>query len=244
MQSTIKIGIVEDELIIAEKIKKLLLGMGYEVCEPVSNYAEALQMIKEEKPDLLLLDINLNDTKDGIDLAQTVNEVFQLPFIFLTANSDSATIERAKKVKPNAYLLKPFSKDELYAAIEIVFNNFKSSAPVEIATKQHTQKDFIFIKENNRFVKVQFLEIIYIESCENYVVVHTKDKKSNIVRSTFTDFIAQLPAPAFIRVHRGFAVQLSFVDHVEPTEISAHGYKIPVSNTYKADLFTQLGIKG
>ena len=244
MQSTIKIGIVEDELIIAEKIKKLLLGMGYEVCEPVSNYTEALQMIKEEKPDLLLLDINLNDTKDGIDLAQTVNEVFQLPFIFLTANSDSATIERAKKVKPNAYLLKPFSKDELYAAIEIVFNNFKSNAPVEITTKQHTQKDFIFIKENNRFVKVQFLEIIYIESCENYVVVHTKDKKSNIVRSTFTDFIAQLPQAAFIRVHRGFAVQLSFVDRVEPTEISAHGYKIPVSNTYKADLFTKLGIKG
>ena len=61
MQSTIKIGIEEDELIIVEKIKKLLLGMGYEVCEPVSNYAEALQMIKEEQPDLLLLDINLND---------------------------------------------------------------------------------------------------------------------------------------------------------------------------------------
>jgi DNA-binding LytR/AlgR family response regulator len=64
------------------------------------------------------------------------------------------------------------------------------------------------------------------------------------VRSTFTDFIAQLPQGEFLRVHRGFAIQLSFVDHVEPTEISAHGYKIPVSNTYKADLFAKLGIKG
>jgi DNA-binding response OmpR family regulator len=80
---------------------------------------------------MLLLDINLNDTKDGIDLAEKINELFQLPFIFLTANSDSATIERAKKVKPNAYLVKPFNKDELYAAIEIVFNNHKSNVAVE-----------------------------------------------------------------------------------------------------------------
>lgn len=242
MQSTIKIGIVEDELIIAEKIKKLLLGMGYEVCDPVSSYSEALQMIKEEKPDMLLLDINLNDTKDGIDLAEKVNELFQLPFIFLTANSDSATIERAKKVKPNAYLVKPFNKDELYAAIEIVFNNYKSSVAVESQPQQITLKDFIFIKENHRFVKLQFNEIIYIESCENYVVVHTKDKKSNIVRSTFTDFLEQLPSSKFIRTHRGYAVQLSFIENIEPTELQAQGFKVPVSASYKAELFTRLGI--
>src|SRR5690348_12950127 len=108
MSAEIKIGIVEDELIIAEKIKLLLEGMGYLICEPVSSYDEALAMIEKEKPDMLLLDINLNDKKDGIDLAEQVNRQHRIPFIFLTANSDRATIERAKKVNPNAYLVKPF----------------------------------------------------------------------------------------------------------------------------------------
>ena len=67
MNKTIKIGIVDDELIIAEKTKSFLMSAGYEVCEPVPTYAEALVMIDEEAPDILLLDINLNDKKDGID---------------------------------------------------------------------------------------------------------------------------------------------------------------------------------
>jgi DNA-binding LytR/AlgR family response regulator len=123
-----------------------------------------------------------------------------------------------------------------------VFNNHQSNISIEPQATYTNVKDFIFIKENHRFVKLQFNEIIYIESCENYVVVHTKDKKSNIVRSTFTDFLEQLPAHKFIRTHRGYAVQLSFVDNIEPTELQAHGFKVPVSASYKAILFEKLGI--
>ncbi len=74
------------------------------------------------------------------------------------------------------------------------------------------------------------------------MVVHTKDKRSNIVRSTFTDFLEQLPSNKFIRTHRGYAVQLSFVDNIEPPELHAQGFKVPVSASYKAELFAKLGI--
>lgn len=240
MQSTIKIGIVEDELIIAEKIRNILIGMGYETCEPASNYDESFEMIITEKPDLLLLDINLGNRKDGIDIAEKINELYQIPFIFLTANSDSVTIDRAKKVKPNAYLVKPFKKEELYAAIEIVFSNHSSKIVQE--NIKPVIKDFVFLKENHRFIKLQFSEIIYVESCENYVVVHTRDKKNSIIRSTFSDFLTQLPSNDFIRTHRGFAVQVKFIENIEPTELIASGHKIPVSNTYKAELYSTLGI--
>lgn len=238
----VKIGIVEDELIIAEKIKRILIGMEYLVCEPVSTYDEALSMIEKEKPDMLLLDINLNEKKDGIDLAEEINQKYHLPFIFLTANSDSNTIKRAIKVKPNAYLVKPFDKNELFAAIEIAINNFievKSST----AVTSHTAKDFIFIKEGSRFVKLQFDEIVYVESRENYVIIHTKDNKNSIIRSTFSDFLGQLPADKFFRTHRGFAVQLKLVGDIEPTEVKANGCVIPVSNTYREGLYKALGIR-
>ena len=242
MQNEIKIGIVEDELLIAEKIKRLLSGMGYLTCEPVSNYDEALKMIEKERPDILLLDINLNDKKDGIDLAEQVNKQYRLPFIFLTANSDRATIERAKKVNPNAYLVKPFNKDELFASIEIAFNNYSSSKSTAPATTA-SPKDFLFIKDNQKFVKLQFDDIINVESRENYVVIQTKGKRSIIIRSTYTDFINDLPADKFYRTHRGYTVRINAIENIEPTEVSAAGFKIPISNTYRDSLFKALGIK-
>ena len=243
MNTEIKIGIVEDELLIAEKIKSHLISMGYEVCEPVSNYEEAMEMIETEKPDMLLLDINLGNKKDGIHIAEKVNQKYRLPFIFLTANSDADTIERAKEVKPNAYLVKPYTKEELFAAIEIAFNNYSKSKSTGQPSETSPAKDYIFIREQSKFIKVLFSEIVFVESRENYVVIHTKEKKSIIIRSTFTDFLSQLPEDRFFRTHRGFAVQLNLIENVEPTEVTASGIKIPVSNSYREGLFSALGIK-
>lgn len=244
MQHQIKIGIVEDELLIAEKIKHLLLEIGYSVCEPVSTYEDALEMIQSEKPDLLLLDINLNDPKDGIDIARKVNERYQLPFIFLTANSDSGTIERAKAVKPYAYLVKPYTKDELFAAVEIAFNNYRTAKnTLEKTTTISQNRPFTFVREQHRFIKIVFDSIVYIESMENYVVVHTKDDKKSTIRSTLNEFLQQLPTDKFYRTHRSYAVHADLIEHIEPTEIVVFGHKVPLSNTYRAELFALLGIK-
>jgi DNA-binding LytR/AlgR family response regulator len=241
MNKVIKIGIVDDELIIAEKTRTFLLQAGYEVCEPVPTYAEALVMIDEEQPDILLLDINLNDKKDGIDLAEKVNERFRIPFIFLTAYGDKATIDRAKKMRPNAYLIKPYNKDELFAAVELAVENFTASAPENPIEKP--SRDCLFVKEEHRFVKLLFQDILFVESRENYVVVHSAGNKSHTIRSTFGDFLHQLPPKDFFRCHRSFAVCLSAIDHVEPTEVVAGGFRVPISATYRVELLRLLGIK-
>ena len=106
----LKIGVVEDELVIARTILTTLDELGYLHCGPSINYTEALEMLEHDKPDLLLLDIQLAGRKDGFDIAEHINERYKLPFIFLTANSDIETIDRAKKVKPHAYIVKPFTK--------------------------------------------------------------------------------------------------------------------------------------
>src|SRR3954470_23249348 len=103
--SRIKIGIVEDERVIALSIESTLDDLGYDHCGPASSYGEALELLETDTPDLLLLDINLAGKKDGIDVAEKINVLYNIPFIFLTANSDMATIERAKKVKPHAYIV-------------------------------------------------------------------------------------------------------------------------------------------
>lgn len=119
----IKVGIVEDEIIIAETISLALKKLGYLPTKPAYSYESAISMLESEKPDIVLLDINLNDELDGVDLAHYINANYSLPIIFLTANSDRNTIDRSKQTRPNAFLVKPFSNEDLFSAIEIAHFN-------------------------------------------------------------------------------------------------------------------------
>ena len=243
--SPLKIGIVEDDLIIARTILSTLDELGYSHCGPAINYTEAMEMLEQNKPDLLLLDIQLSGKKDGIDVAQKLNEMYQVPFIFLTANSDAETIDRAKKVKPHAYIVKPFTKEELFAAIEIAFSNFtgnRSNAKPEHATSYHI-KDYMFVRDGYVFRKIFFNELLYLESDANYIIRHLKSQKKVMVRSTLNDFTEQIDQNIFIRVHRSYSVNINMIDDIFPAEISIAGIKIPIGRSFREELFKALGIK-
>ncbi len=240
----LKIGIVEDELVIARTILSTLDELGYSHAGPAISYTEALEMLSNNKPDLLLLDIQLSGKKDGIDVAQKVNELYGIPFIFLTANSDAETIERAKTVKPHAYVVKPFSKQELFAAIEIAFSNFTgnhSDAKQQETASWHT-KDFMFVKEGYAFRKILFSDIVYLESDANYVTIHLESQKKAIIRSTLNDFTKEIDPKVFIRIHRSYSVNISKIEEVFPTELSLQGVRIPIGKSYREELFKVLGI--
>lgn len=242
----LKIGIIEDELIIARTITNTLIEIGYQTCGPAISYTEGIKLIEQEHPDVLLIDIQLSGKKDGIDLAATINEKYKLPFIFLTANSDAATIERAKKVNPPAYIVKPFTKDDLYSAIEIAFNNFsyKTTLLRSSDSKAFTLKEFVFIKDGYCYRKVYYTDIFYLQSEHNYVSLILKDNKKILVRSSFNEFIEMLPAHLFQRVHRSYVVNINHIVAVESTSLAVANAKIPITIAYKSDLMKVLGIGG
>ncbi|MCE7063216.1 LytTR family DNA-binding domain-containing protein [Dyadobacter sp. CY343] len=243
--SVLKIGVVEDELVIARTIVNTLEELGYAHCGPAINYTEAIDMLENEKPDLILLDVQLAGRKDGFDVAEKLNETYKLPFIFLTANSDVETIERAKKVKPHAYIVKPFTKEELFAAIEIAFNNFTGNlAEVKpVKTSSNPPKNFMFVKDGYVFRKIFFDELLYLESEANYVLLHLTSQKKVMVRSTINDFVHQLDPESFARIHRRFSVNVNLIENIFPNEISMQGIKLPIGKSYRDELFSSLGIK-
>src|ERR1700685_4083165 len=108
-----KIGIVEDELIIAAYMKGILEELNYIVPEPCKNYEEAIVMLETEKPDLVILDIQLAGDRDGVMVAEYITRSIDIPFIFHSGSDDEMTVERVKKVKPHAFLTKPFQKTDL-----------------------------------------------------------------------------------------------------------------------------------
>lgn len=121
-----KILIVEDERILALGLKKKLQKLGFNVTNTVSSGEDAVKSVKENKPDLILMDIVLQGEIDGIDAAKMIINMHNIPIIYLTAYADDETIERAVKTYPYGYLMKPYKERELKANIEMALKKFQA----------------------------------------------------------------------------------------------------------------------
>lgn len=111
--------IVEDERVVAKDLELTLESMGYEVIGSAATRDEALAICARQVPDIVLMDIRIKGAVDGIDTARELLDRYGLHVIYLTAHADVASIDRAKRTRPHAYLLKPVKPGELQGAIEI-----------------------------------------------------------------------------------------------------------------------------
>ncbi len=253
----INILIVEDELIIAEDMSNILEKIGYKITGIAIDYNEAISSISREVPDLILMDINLSGSKDGIELAGYINENFQIPIIFTTSYTDNETLNRAKLVNPVNYLVKPFQKEQLYSAIEIGLANFAKSDNIEqrIATNKDriyetTEddenstlfiKDALFIKDKFKYTKLSLKDILWIKSDGNYLEIHTSNRVE-VIRATMSGFIEKLNINTFFRTHKSYIVNLDYLTKFETPYVTIVDTKIPISRTFADDLLKRLKI--
>ena len=114
-----KILVVEDEAIVAMDIADTLRKLGYGITGTVPSGEHAIASVKENRPDLIFMDIGLQGEMDGIQTAAQIRSQYSIPVIFLTAFVDEQTLERAKATVPAGYLTKPFEENDLRIAIEI-----------------------------------------------------------------------------------------------------------------------------
>jgi DNA-binding NarL/FixJ family response regulator len=136
---------VEDEPVIAENISMYLDNADFEVSGFAYDSNEANEQLQNNTPDAAILDINLQSDEDGIDIANRINEKYQIPFLFLTSYSDKNTLDRAKKVKPSGYIVKPFNEKTLLASLEIAISN-------HAAEKNHDLPKLNFEKLNRHLL--------------------------------------------------------------------------------------------
>ena len=234
--SSIKIIIVEDELIIAEDMKEMLLNMQYEVIGIANGCDEAEQILSRDIPDIALIDINLRGDENGISLAMSIRKRYDIPIIFITSFSDKATVERAKQVKPNGYIVKPFEKEDLYTTIEIALYNFSTGQkPDEQVTKEDSGsvviRDSIFIRKDYMLVKVRFEDLFWIKSELNYLELHCRGNK-HLVRSTMKDFVEKLPVNQFLQVHKSYCINTKCITAIDHGNIWLNDVQIPMGRSY------------
>jgi hypothetical protein len=116
---TTRILIVEDEILVARDLEQQLAALGYQIVGIAATGARALQLVAETQPHLILMDIRLQGALDGITTAEQIRQQYLLPVVYLTAHTDSATVERARITEPFGYILKPFEERELRTIIEM-----------------------------------------------------------------------------------------------------------------------------
>jgi DNA-binding NarL/FixJ family response regulator/anti-sigma regulatory factor (Ser/Thr protein kinase) len=117
--NTARILIVEDEFVVAEDLAAMLMELGYDVAGRAAEGGKAIAMACDLRPDLVLMDIRLRGLMDGIEATQKIRQACDIPVVFLTAHSDSRTLERAQVTEPFGYILKPFNRRELNTQIQI-----------------------------------------------------------------------------------------------------------------------------
>jgi two-component system, response regulator PdtaR len=247
MSQPVKIMIVEDESIVAMDLSMRLQKEGYEVTGVADNSDEAVELFQQSKPDLVLMDISINGSKDGIETAKRIKQTDDVPIIFLTAFSQSEYVNRAKEVNPAAYLVKPFNNDSLYTSIEIALHNFallKQSKPVNAAKKSSAEdiskepllffNNYFFVKNNYRFTKIAICDLLFAESDNNYIKLITITHKIAL-RISLQNFADTITHQHLVRVHRGYIVNLQNIESFNEEEIKIGKHVVPIGRTYKEE---------
>ncbi|HCX20886.1 MAG: hypothetical protein CMB80_04945 [Flammeovirgaceae bacterium] len=223
-----RIYVVEDEPIIRQDLVFTLEDMEHEVIGQSGKYEKAFNEIQSLNPDLILLDINLNDLKDGVDLGMIIHTQFSIPFIYITSYYDSATVERAKHTHPAAYVIKPFDENDLKINIELALTKRK-------ILQSNYSSNKLFVKNNQDLVAITPEEIIYVEADDNYSKVHT-DKGQFILAHTLKKTEEKLSNKGFLRIHKSYLINFERIDIITEGMVFLGDQHLPIGKSYKAHL--------
>jgi DNA-binding LytR/AlgR family response regulator len=221
--------IVEDELLIAETISDFLKKEGCQNIAMAESVEEAVEHIEANPVDFVLTDIALGRDKTGIDLGNLLHTKYKIPFIYITSHADKAMIDKAKHTRPNAYIVKPFKKEDLLVAIELgLYNSMNIPAAAD--------SEELIVKEGRAMVRLYHHNILWIESDGNYSTIHLKDDKRRVIRQALSELQEQLPSTGFIRIHKSYLVNKAHMMELNANSVIVYGSELPIGRAYQPNL--------
>ena len=219
--------VVEDDILIAEMIKEILLELDHTVLAIAYNFDDAFNLIETASIiDMAILDIQLGKEKSGLKLAQKIQNEKKIPFIFLTSYSDRSIIDEALKYQPRAYLMKPFSKMELFTTLSIIQQQ-----------TIHSKTNEILIKDGNKHFKLNIADILWIKSDNIYLEIQLENEKL-IIRNSFKRFLEEVSDPRLKRVHRSYVINMEKMESVQGNFIIIKNQQIPVTRDSKDEILS------
>lgn len=199
------------------------------------------------------MDIMIKGNMNGIEVAEFVKENYGLPVIFLTAYADENTLSKAKVTEPYGYILKPFKEIDLHTTIEMALYKHQKTVEIKkelevyssLVSDTQNGKDYIFVKNKSRLIKIGVEDLFYVEALKDYVNFYSKHGKYTI-HSTMKDVESKLPKKYYARVHRSFIVNLDkilSIEHVSGrVQLEGIEKSIPIGGSYKEELLAKFNL--
>lgn len=191
---------------------------------------KALEFLNSNKVDVIFLDIQMPQLT-GLQLSRIISK--DVKVIFTTAYPDFAL--EGFELNAVDYLLKPIAFERFYQAV----SKLNSEVKTEVVT--NNTAEFIFIKTDgkNKFQKVILDDILYVESLQNYVCIHTQ-KQQIITHSSLKNVIESLPENDFIQIHKSYVTALKHIESTDSFSVFINGKELPIGATYKDAFFEQI----
>jgi DNA-binding LytR/AlgR family response regulator len=222
--------IIEDEPLALERTKIFATKVPYlDLVATFDNALTGLAYLKANKVDILFLDIQM-DELSGVELLESSQITSEV--IITTAFQQYAL--KGYELNITDYLLKPFVFSRFLQAVNKAQENLIKKQPLA------TTPAFLFIKTENRLEKINISDILYIEGMRDYRRIHTTNKRIMTLQ-TFKELEKMLPAQQVCRVHKSYMVALSQITAIERSRIKIADKHIPISETYRAFFFQQIG---
>jgi DNA-binding LytR/AlgR family response regulator len=249
----VNVLIVEDESIVAMDLAAGLENDGYNVVGMADSADEAIELFTGNDVDIVLMDINIIGDRDGIDTAKELLKIRKIPVIYLTAVTDAASVNRIKDTQPAAFLTKPYNINNVRIAIDLAINNFASATTAEskkdvssAKSEASSDKDvilqmnqYVFIKQNYRFIKVALADIQYAESENNYIHIITAQRKYTL-RMSLQQLEEKIHYNRLIRIHKSYMVNMDAIRSFSESEVQVEGgIDLPIGRNYKDNFIQQ-----
>ncbi|HEX8327178.1 MAG TPA: LytTR family DNA-binding domain-containing protein [Hymenobacter sp.] len=238
MREKLTCYIIEDEHLAQEILEEYIRKVPFlELKGSYVSPLEAASQLKEDKPDLLFLDINMPDL-DGLSFIPMLNPK---PMIVLTTAYDQYAL-KAYELEVRDYLLKPFTFERFYKSVLRLYQDQSPRQPAEKREEKaalKNEQEYIFLKVGHRIQKVATRDILFVEGMKDYLRIHTSEEKIMTLLN-FAKLEELLPARDFARVHRSFLVAIDKIDHIEKNRIQIADQIIPISDTYAEAFYNML----
>lgn len=218
-----RIGILEDEILIAEHLSNLFISKGFEVVFCLDD-VNSVKLELHKQLDLLILDIKVPGNEDGVDLANYINKHHKIPFLYISSNTDDKTKQRVLNSKPIGFISKPFKNFDVEIAVDLALERYAHEA----------KNDFLFVKDKGSWVKIILKDIYFLKASDNYTLIEL-EKESILITKSLKYFEETITNKAFLKVHRSYIINLNHIQEYSKSDLRIKSINIPISESYHAN---------
>jgi DNA-binding LytR/AlgR family response regulator len=232
--------IVEDDLIVCTNLEVILTELGYSIAGFADNGVDALVAFTTKRPALVICDIGLKGSTDGIDLVHKMNEIRKVPVIFLTAHEEESVFQKARTAGPFAFISKPIDRKQISRSVALAMEHMEETL---FTTDPAPTGSCLYTRVGNKLKKIMIEDIEFAEVDGKYSTIMVGQRQFNC-KISLKDLADKLPADRFVQINRNSLINL---EKIEDIDLGNHSVKmpskeIPISRIFKDQLLHKINI--